>query len=60
MASADQARKTWRRSTRCDTSACVEVATAHSGTSVRNSTDAAGPMLIFSAEAWRAFLGKIK
>ncbi|WP_307249101.1 DUF397 domain-containing protein [Catenuloplanes indicus] len=50
---------TWRRSTRCDTSSCVEVARGNSGARVRSSVDPAGPVLIFSAEAWRALLEKI-
>ena len=43
----------WRRSRRCDTSACVEVAPTDAGMWVR---DAAGEVLVFSGDAWRAFL----
>lgn len=49
----------WRRSTRCDTNSCVEVASGQSEAWVRNSTDPAGPVLIFSTEAWRALVDEI-
>jgi hypothetical protein len=47
----------WRRSSRCDTSACVEVAPADAGMRVR---DTAGTVLAFSAEAWRVFLAEAR
>ncbi|MDP9797054.1 hypothetical protein J2S43_005566 [Catenuloplanes nepalensis] len=59
MASVEVAHVAWRRSTRCDTSSCVEVANGNAGTRVRNSTDPAGPVLIFSVGAWQALLEKI-
>jgi Domain of unknown function (DUF397) len=39
---------------------CVEVAPAREGTAVRDSKDPAGPVLRFSADAWRAFVGAVK
>jgi hypothetical protein len=43
----------WRKSRRCDTASCVEVAVTGAGVQVR---DEAGSMLIFSGGAWRVFL----
>lgn len=48
---------TWRTSSRCDTSACVEVASAATGMWVR---DEAGAVLVFPAGAWRAFLADVR
>ena len=39
---------------------CVEVAPLPDGTAVRDSKDSAGPILRFSADAWRAFVQEIK
>jgi hypothetical protein len=39
---------------------CVEVATLPNGTAVRDSKDKSGPVLRFSADAWRAFLREVK
>jgi hypothetical protein len=48
----------WRRGTRCDTSACVEVST-HEVVQVRDSKDP-GPVLTFTPDAWTAFLTDVK
>ncbi|WFE52362.1 DUF397 domain-containing protein [Micromonospora sp. WMMD1155] len=50
----------WRRSTRSgpDGGNCVEVADNLSGlVAVRDSKDPAGPVLVFTPEAWRTFVG---
>jgi uncharacterized protein DUF397 len=39
---------------------CVEVASLPSGAAVRDSKDARGPMLNFSADAWQAFIQDVK
>ncbi|HMH94802.1 MAG TPA: DUF397 domain-containing protein [Streptosporangiaceae bacterium] len=39
---------------------CVEVAPLREGAAVRDSKDSEGPVLRFSADAWRAFLGALK
>jgi hypothetical protein len=40
---------------------CVEVAAPHPvGIGVRDSTDPAGPVLRFSPDEWRAFLGRVQ
>ena len=51
----------WRKSSySSNQGACVEVARLPNGTAVRDSKDAGGPILRFSAEAWRAFLDGVK
>jgi Domain of unknown function (DUF397) len=39
---------------------CVEVASQRDGVAVRDSKDKAGPVLLFSAGAWQAFVNDIK
>ena len=39
---------------------CVEVATNMPGIAVRDSKDPSGPILRFSANAWRTFLNEVK
>jgi hypothetical protein len=39
---------------------CVEVAALTNGAAVRDSKDPAGPILTFTADAWRAFLRDVK
>ncbi|SCE97121.1 DUF397 domain-containing protein [Micromonospora chokoriensis] len=49
----------WRKSTRSNGSggACVEVADNLSGlVAVRDSKDPAGPVLVFTPDAWRTFV----
>ena len=47
---------TWRKSSRSSaTGACTEVASLGAGVAVRDSKDPAGPALLFSPAAWRAF-----
>ena len=46
----------WRKSARCGSETCVEVAISDSKAYVRNSQEAAGPYLVFSADEWRGFL----
>jgi hypothetical protein len=51
----------WRKSTRCESGACVEVAlTVDQLVAVRNSTEPSGPVLTFSRDAWRAFIEDIQ
>lgn len=60
---ADLARAEWRKSTRSGTSGnCVEVAVADLGqrVGVRDSTDPAGPVLVFGRTAWTVFIGGVK
>jgi hypothetical protein len=46
----------WRRSSRCGSDGCVEVAISDQKAYVRSSHDAAGAYLVFNAEEWRSFL----
>jgi hypothetical protein len=51
----------WRKSTRCDSGTCVEVAlTVDRHVAMRNSTDPDGPVLTFSTDAWSAFIKDIQ
>jgi len=45
----------WRRSTRCGTNACVEVAKVGKSYLVRDSKHPHGPVLEFDAAEWDAF-----
>ena len=51
----------WRKSSHSGDNGgeCVEVASA-GGVLVRDTTDRTGPMLTFTADAWRAFTATIK
>lgn len=49
----------FRKSRRCDTGSCVEVAVADK-VHVRNSTDPTGPIVTFTKEEWRAFVAEIQ
>lgn len=45
----------WRKSTRCGTNACVEVANVGGLYLIRDGKDPDGTVLSFSAEEWNAF-----
>jgi hypothetical protein len=49
----------WRKSSRCDTSACVEIATADDAVLMRNST-IAHDVLSLPVDAWRSFVAGVK
>lgn len=53
---------TWRRSTRCDGSSgnCVEVKSAGGAIAVRDGKDPEGPVLVYPADEWDAFIGGVK
>ena len=55
----------WRRSTRCSSGTCVEVATVGSNSTeeqyfVRDSKDPQSPELAFDRAAWRTFIEGVK
>jgi predicted secreted Zn-dependent protease len=50
----------WRKSSRCGSDACVEVAIHNEKAYVRSSNDAVGAYLVFDAEEWRSFLAGVR
>jgi predicted secreted Zn-dependent protease len=53
-------RLTWRRSSHCSDSSCVEVAWIGEDVLVRDSKDPSGPVLGFSRRQWAAFLRGVR
>jgi hypothetical protein len=50
----------WRKSTRSGGNGCVEVACVDRGhVAVRDSKDKGGPVLLFTAHEWAAFVGGV-
>jgi hypothetical protein len=45
----------WRKSGRCDSNACVEVAMTAAGVAMRNSTNPDGPVLVFGRGEFARF-----
>lgn len=56
----DLARVTWRKSSRSQTSNCVEVAPMPAMVALRDSKDRGGPVLLFDRGEWRSFLAATK
>ena len=52
--------RAWRRSSRCDNAACVEVSLTESAAYMRNSQEPEGVVLQIAPEAWRSFLDGIR
>ena len=50
----------WRRSSRCGSGACVEVATRDSDVVMRDAKDPDGPVMTFTGKAWTGFIGGLK
>jgi hypothetical protein len=50
----------WRKSRRCDSAHCVEVAVTAERVGVRDGKDPAGPALWFSVEEWTAFVEGVR
>ncbi len=50
----------WRKSTRCGSGACVEVALVGTFSLVRDSKDPEGPVLTFSLPVWRGFIADLQ
>jgi hypothetical protein len=51
---------TWRKSTRSGNNGCVEVAFVEDRVAVRDSKDRTGPVLVFTAHEWEAFVGGVR
>ena len=50
----------WRTSSLCDLNGCVEVAILEDRVVVRAAKDRAGPVLVFTATEWEAFVGGVR
>lgn len=50
----------WRRSRRCSTGACVEVARVAEQVLIRDSKIPGGAILAFTREEWNAFVAGVK
>ena len=50
----------WRKSSRCGTSACVEIAADTNAVYLRNSQDPAARRLVFSHGEWASFIASVK
>jgi hypothetical protein len=50
----------WRTSSLCDLNGCVEVAVLEDRVVVRDAKDRAGPVLVFTAAEWEAFVGGVR
>jgi hypothetical protein len=56
----DHADRRWRKSTKCPSSDCLEVALGRPEVWVRDSKDRDGPTLSFAAPSWEAFISDVK
>ena len=56
----DRTRIVWRKSSWSVSNSCVEVAFIDRRVAVRDSKDQSGPVLMFTADEWLAFLGGIR
>lgn len=50
----------WRQSKRCDSGACVQVATTADEVLVRDGKDTTGPHIAVSNDQWRLFVRSIQ
>jgi hypothetical protein len=50
----------WRKSTFSGLNGCVEVALVAGRLAVRDSKDPQGPVLLFTPDEWRAFVGGVR
>jgi len=50
----------WRKSSRCDGGACIEIAIQNHAILLRSSVDPDGPILAFTPTAWRDLIVGIK
>ena len=50
----------WRKSSHSGANGCVEVARSGDQIAVRDSKDPSGPVLLFTAHEWRAFVAGVR
>jgi hypothetical protein len=50
----------WRKSSYCDSSACLEIAALDGQVYVRHSENPDGPWLIFAQDAWKEFVDQVR
>jgi hypothetical protein len=50
----------WRKSTRCDSASCVEVAFVNGSVGMRDSKVADGPILRLSEQSWASFVAGVR
>jgi hypothetical protein len=50
----------WRKSRRSGANGCVEVAFVEDQVAVRDSKDRGGPVLVFTAHEWAAFVSGVR
>jgi hypothetical protein len=51
---------TWRKSSLSGTNGCVEIAFVNERVAVRDSKDRRGPVLTFTPNEWKAFVGGVR
>jgi Domain of unknown function (DUF397) len=56
----DLSNAVWRKSTRSGSNGCVEVAFVQGQVAVRDSKQHGGPVLVFTAHEWDAFLSGVR
>lgn len=56
----NQQEQAWRKSSRCESGACVEVAVMGHAVVIRDSKDLHGPMLTIDRGAWTEFIEGIR
>jgi hypothetical protein len=56
----DLSRAAWRKSARSGNNGCIEVAFVEDRVAVRDSKDRSGPVLVFTAHEWEAFVGGVR
>lgn len=60
MGDTHEAPLSWRRSGRCDSATCVEVAVTIGRVGVRDGKDPSGAVLWFTPEEWTAFMAGVR
>jgi hypothetical protein len=55
-----QVNAVWRKSSRCESGTCVEVAVGDGVVAMRDAKNVDGPVLTFTDQAWATFLDGIR